>query len=83
MKNRHARAHIRLNSQTDVIQFISALSKYEDAYAIENTSGTHRINAKSLLGVMYTMMDFPDELYLVNETNNGHIPAFVDGYRPS
>lgn len=77
----HTRAHIRLNSQSEVITFIQELSKYEDEFSIENTQGTHRVNAKSVIGVMYTMMDFPDDMYLVNDTNDGFIPACVDPYR--
>ena len=82
MTKMHSRAHIRLNNQTDVLNFVTALSKYEDTFSIENANGKQRVNAKSVIGVMYTMMDFPEELFLVNETNNGFIPAFVDSYRP-
>lgn len=83
MSHPYTRAHIRLNNQNDVLNFIAALSKFEDTFSIENATGKHRVNAKSVIGVMYTMMDFPEELYLVNETNNGYIPAFVDNYRPT
>ena len=83
MSHPYTRAHIRLNNQNDVLNFIAALSKFEDTFSIENATGKHRVNAKSVIGVMYTMMDFPEELYLVNETNNGYIPAFVDNYRPA
>lgn len=76
-----ARAHIRLNTQAEVMAFVTALSRFEDHFSIENASGRHRVNAKSVIGVMYTMMDFPNELYLVNDTNDGVIPAFVDAYR--
>lgn len=79
--NRHTRAHIRLNNQAEVISFIQELSKCEDEYSIENRDGDHRVNAKSVIGVMYTMLDFPDEMYLVNDTTDGLIPAFVDPYR--
>ena len=82
MNRPYTRAHIRLNNQNEVIDFISALSKFEDAFAIEDSTGKHRVNAKSVIGVMYTMMDFPEEMFLVNETNDGYIPAFVDSYRP-
>ena len=82
MTNPHIRAHIRLNDQTDVLNFISALSKFEDTFTIEDSTGKHRVNAKSVIGVMYTMLDFPEEMFLVNETNDGYIPAFVDSYRP-
>lgn len=83
MTKTHSRAHIRLENQTDVLNFISTLSKFEDSFSIENANGSHRVNAKSVIGVMYTVIDFPEELYLVNETNNGFIPAFVDSYRPT
>jgi len=77
----HSRAHIRLSSQTEVIAFIQELCKHDDSFSIENTNGNHRVNAKSVIGVMYTMLDFPEELYLVNDTNDGVIPSFVDDYR--
>ena len=77
----HIRAHIRLNSQAEVIAFIEALCKFEDSYSIENGNGKHRVNAKSVIGVMYTMLEFPEQLYLVNDTNDGFIPPFVDAYR--
>ena len=79
--NLHTRAHIRLNNQAEVISFIQELSKCPDKYSIENKEGEHRVNAKSVIGVMYTMLDFPDDMYLVNDTTDGLIPAFVDTYR--
>lgn len=81
MSKLHSRAHIRLTSQAEVMEFIQGLSRYEDAFSIECRSGLHRANAKSVIGVMYTMFDFPDEMYLVNDTNDGVIPGFVDQYR--
>jgi len=77
----HIRAHIRLNSQAEVIAFIESLCKFEDSFSIENSTGKHRVNAKSVIGVMYTMLEFPEELYLVNDTTDGFIPPFVDSYR--
>lgn len=77
----HARAHIRLSTQSEVMAFVMALTKFEDHFSIENKNGNHRVNAKSVIGVMYTMMDFPEELFLVNDTNDGVFPGFVDGYR--
>ena len=81
MSKIHARAHIRLTSQAEVMEFIQGLCRYEDAFSIESRSGMHRVNAKSVIGVMYTMFDFPDEMYLVNDSNDGVIPAFVDQFR--
>ena len=79
--NNHSRAHIRLTNQAEVLEFIQQLSLLEDTFSIESRSGVHRVNAKSVIGVLYTIFDFPDELYLVNESRDGVIPAFVDQYR--
>ena len=79
--NNRIRAHIRLTSQAEVMTFIQSLSKFNDNFTIENRSGVHRVNAKSFIGVMYTMFDFPDEMYLVNDSHDGVIPAFVDQFR--
>ena len=81
MNTNHVRAHIRLSSQAEVMQFVQGLSRLEDSFSIESRSGMHRVNAKSVIGVMYTMFDFPDEMYLVNDTHDGFIPSFVDQFR--
>lgn len=81
MRDPHGRVRIRLMSQADVMEFIHALSNCEARFSIENRSGIHRVNAKSVIGVMYTMFDFPDEMYLVNEDAAGDIPASVDRFR--
>ena len=79
--NNRIRAHIRLSSQAEVMTFIQGLSKFNDNFTIENRNGVHRVNAKSVIGVMYTMFDFPEEMYLVNDTRDGFIPSFVDQFR--
>ena len=79
----HIRAHIRLNNQMEAMDLVQKLSKMDDSYVIENKNGTHRINAKSVIGVIYTMFDFPEEMYLVNETRDGEIPLVADLYRVS
>ena len=77
----HIRAHIRLSNQAEVMSFVQNLSKYNDNFSIENRNGVHRVNAKSVIGVMYTMFDFPEEMFLVNDTHDGFIPSFVDTCR--
>ncbi len=81
MIENHVRAHIRLTNQAEVMEFIQGLSKFNDTFSIESRSGLHRVNAKSVIGVMYTMFDFPEEMYLVNDTRDGFIPSFVDQFR--
>lgn len=80
-KKLHSRAHIRLNNQAEVLAFVQELCRNDDKFTIENKQGNHRVDAKSVIGVMYTMADFPNDMYLVNDTNDGRIPSFVDCYR--
>ena len=47
------RAHIRLNNQAEALSFIQELCRNDDSFSIENKHGVHRINAKSVIGVMY------------------------------
>ena len=54
------RVHIRLSSGRDVLQLVQCLSSLEDSFTIENQSGAHRVNAKSILGVIYTALHFAD-----------------------
>lgn len=77
----HSRAHIRLTSQAEVMQFVQCLSRSDDVFSIENKDGSRRIDAKSVLGVLYFTFDLQDEMFLVNESNNGLIPTFVDQFR--
>lgn len=81
MKSNHARAHIRLTNQAEVMDFIQNLCKFEDRFSIESRSGRRCVNAKSVIGVIYTILECPDEMYLVNESRDGVIPAFVDRFR--
>lgn len=76
----HSRAHIRLNNQTEAMNFVQILSEHKDEFSIEDFNGSHRVNAKSILGVMYASMDFNDEMFLVNDSN-GEIPNSIDVFR--
>ncbi len=76
----HTRARIRLNNQADAMGLVQVLSNYDDGFSIENFNGDRRVNAKSIIGVMYATLDFNDEMFLVNDTNGG-IPSAVDVYR--
>lgn len=68
------RARLCLKSGSDALELVSQLRNMEDAFYIESCSGSRRINAKSLLGVLYTMLDFMDGMYLVNDTHAGCFP---------
>ena len=79
----HSRAHIRLNTTAEVSAFVAQINTdgTTDKYIIEDFNGTQRANARSLLGVIYAMSGFNDEMYLVNMTRDGVYPSFVDAYR--
>ncbi len=76
----HSRAHIRLNNKADAESFVQTLSNYDDTFYIEDFGGKRRVNAKSLIGVINAMLDFNDEMFLVNNAD-GAIPNPIDAYR--
>lgn len=77
------RAHIRLNTTTEANSFVMLLNSIGtvDKYMIEDFQGKQRVNARSLIGVIYALTDYSDEMYLVNETQDGTFPSFIDQYR--
>ncbi len=74
------RVHIRLKSRTEAIELVQRLSGLEDSFSIESRSGRRSVNAKSVLGVLYTMFQFGDHMYLVNNTHAGLIPDCVEPF---
>ena len=79
----HTRAHIRFNTTEEATKFVTELNSDGTAnkYVIEDFDGDSRVNARSLLGVIYAMAEHHDSMFLVNETIDGMFPAFVDKYR--
>ena len=79
----YIRAHIRVNNPTEAAEFVSKINSdgSTNSYAIENESGKARVNARSLLGVIYACTDYADHMYLVNDTDDGNFPSFIDSYR--
>lgn len=79
----HSRAHIRINTTLEASNFVAQMNTdgTTNKYTIENFDGSHRANARSFLGVLYAMSDYNDEMFLVNETQDGYFPNFIDAYR--
>jgi hypothetical protein len=79
----YSRTHIRLNTTAEANDFVSKMNAdgTTDKYVIEDVTGTQRANARSILGVIYALSDFNDEMYLVNTSRDGIYPSFVDNYR--
>ena len=76
------RAHIRLNTTQDAIDFVKLLNADGtiNKYTIENSAG-NCADARSLLGVIYMMSDYCDDCYLVNKTQDGFFPSCIDTFR--
>jgi hypothetical protein len=79
----HSRAHIRVITTAEAAQFVSDLNSDGTAnkYIIENFDCESRVNARSLLGVIYAMTEHQDEMFLVNLTEDGKFPSIIDKYR--
>jgi len=80
----HTRAHIRFNTTAEATKFVTELNgdSTTNKYIIEDFTGSSRINARSLLGVIYAMTEHQDNMFLVNETVDGVFPStIVDKYR--
>ena len=79
----YIRAHIRLNSAREANDFVSKMNHdgTADRYIIEDYNGIERANARSLFGVIYALSDYAEQMFLVNETDDGNFPSFIDEYR--
>ena len=77
----HVRAKIELSSRENIIDFIYALCDGStDFFSIENFNGKMKVNARSVLGMIYAVTEF-DALFLVNDTTDGRFPASIDKFR--
>jgi hypothetical protein len=77
------RAHIRLNTPQEASEFVQMINSDGTTikYTITDDTGKYRANARSLIGVFYMMTDFNDNMYLINETEDGIFPHAIDKYR--
>ena len=79
----HIRAHIRLDKAKDVKNFVSSINSdgTTDKYILENFDSSHIVDARSYLGALYFAVEHADDTFLVNLSNDGKIPFFIDKYR--
>ena len=71
----HVRARLQIVTQNEAVEFINALCDGK------TFASTQRVNARSILGVLYATAEFKDEIYLVNLDNDGVFPAAIDKFR--
>ena len=79
----HIRAKIRLNTMKEIETFIDQLNRIggTDKLMVEDFDGKQRVSARSVVGMLYAMTDFNDDMFFVNDTNDGVFPNFIDAYR--
>ena len=80
--NEYTRAKIRLVTNQDAIDFVRTLNSDGTAikYVLENFDRNYRVNARSLLGVLYFITEHGDDTFFVND-DTGEIPTFIDKFR--
>lgn len=79
----YTRAQLLLKGESDVTDFVSLINREcpVDKLILENKDGSLRINPRSVLGVLYALGDFRDEMFLVNASNDGIYPAGISKFR--
>lgn len=79
----YTRAQINLDTSASVNQFVQEMNSdgTTNKYTLEDFEGTHRVSARSFLGALYASCEFGEKVFLVNETEDGYFPSFVDKYR--
>ena len=81
----HTRAKIHLETLTQVQDFVMEAKKesYEEncVFYLEDLTGDRRVDACSILGVMYASGEWGGEIYLINMTRDGYFRSWVDKYR--
>jgi len=77
----YIRAHIALDTQPVILDFLKLLSADSDNYVVESEDGTHSVNARSMLGLIYMATEHPTELFIKNLTHDGEFPPALDNFR--
>ena len=81
----YVRALLRIMNNEDAVRLVSILNSdgTADRYTLEDYEGRHRVNARSLLGVIYMGTEHTEDMFLINETEDGKFPSAIDQFRPT
>lgn len=79
--NPYTRAHIALDTQPIILDFLRLMGEETDSYVVENEDGSYRASARSILGLMYMATEHPMELFVRNMTHDGEFPVWLDNFR--
>lgn len=77
----NVRMRIALETERDLVDFISMISRAKDIYRLEDFRGEHAVNPGSMLGMLYARADFSSGMYLVNLSNDGCYPTEFEKFR--
>ncbi len=79
VKEVHGRTKVCLDRPDDAEKFVKLLNSdgTTDKYVLENFEGNFRVDARSMLGVIYASVEWAGETYLVNVTRDGVYPAGI------
>ena len=77
----NTRMRIAIETERDLLDFISLIARAEDTYRLEDFRGEHAVNPGSMLGMLYARADFSGGMYLINLTQGGHFPVEFDKFR--
>lgn len=82
----YTRAKIRLDTLNAVTSFVEDVKRAKSLegteFFLEDFYGGLRVDASSVLGVIYASGEWAGEIYLVNAKRDGQFNSWVDKYRP-
>ena len=72
------RIKLNITSVSDAYEFSDRLNEFDtdSEYVVEDSCGDRKSDARTHFGITYALSEF-DEMYLVNETNDGVFPEFI------
>ncbi len=75
----HTRTKVRLDRPEDSERFVKLLNSdgTTDKFLLENFDGSFKVDARSVLGVIYASVEWAGETYLVNTTRDGVYPSGI------
>ena len=75
----HSRAKVRIDRPEDAEKFVKMLNSDGTTakFLLENFDGSFKVDARSILGVIYASVEWAGETYLVNTTRDNVYPSGI------
>lgn len=71
---------LAVDTKDRVVAFMAAIQSCIDEFSITTLDGRYNVNAKSYLGVLYALTEFPDKV-LINQTTPNYYPVCLEEFR--